>query len=268
MSNGLRQGSLLSPYLFNVYVDELNYRLSESRLGCHLAGVAANNFSYADDLAIVCPSASALNSLLRICDDFADEHYIVYSTAKSVCMCVLPSRFHLDYLPNIALSGSILEYVSCFKYLGQIISNTFKDDEDIDREIRNLCARGNSLIRKFNFCTIDVKCNLFKSFCTSLYGCSLWSRYRVATLYHLQVTYNNIMRRLAGVAPWESAVNMFVGLSVRSFGEVLRGACWSFMQRVAHSTNGLVSLCRDSDAGVVSHLRERWRQHLFVRPQM
>ena len=64
MHNGIRQGSVLSPHLFSLYVDELNVMLNSSGVGCHIAGVAANNFSYADDLALVCPSAAALSGLL------------------------------------------------------------------------------------------------------------------------------------------------------------------------------------------------------------
>ena len=53
MNNGIRQGSIISPHLFNVYVDELNLLLTESKLGCHTGGEPVNSFSYADDLAIV-----------------------------------------------------------------------------------------------------------------------------------------------------------------------------------------------------------------------
>ena len=70
MHNGIRQGSVVSPHLFNLYVDDLNVMLNRSRVGCHIAGVAANNFSYADDLALVCPSAAELNDLLQICEEF------------------------------------------------------------------------------------------------------------------------------------------------------------------------------------------------------
>ena len=37
-SNGVKQGGVLSPILFNVYLDELIKMLSEKGLGCHLHG--------------------------------------------------------------------------------------------------------------------------------------------------------------------------------------------------------------------------------------
>ena len=95
MSNGIRQGFVLSPHLFNLYVDHLSNLLDSTGVGCHIGGLPANNFYYADDLALVCPSAGALNVLLRVCERFATSHFIMYSTAKSVCTCMyIPSKGH------------------------------------------------------------------------------------------------------------------------------------------------------------------------------
>ena len=75
MTNDTRQGSILSPHLFNNYVEELNLLLSDSKIGCHIGGKPLNNFSFADDLAILAPSAHALNKLLAICDEFAKKTF-------------------------------------------------------------------------------------------------------------------------------------------------------------------------------------------------
>ena len=175
MKNGIRQGSILSPYLFNVYVDELNHRLNKKGVGCHIGGLPTNNFSYADDLVLVSPSPTAANELLQECDKFAKENYIIFSTTKSVCMRVLPKSLKLNGCPSIYLGGTRLSFVDSFNYLGHLLVSDFDDDEDIRKESRKLCYRGNSLIRKFKFCNDDVKCNLFKSYCYSLYCVSLWS---------------------------------------------------------------------------------------------
>ena len=42
-SNGVKQGGVLSPLLFNVYLDELILLLREQGIGCHMNGIPLNN---------------------------------------------------------------------------------------------------------------------------------------------------------------------------------------------------------------------------------
>ena len=264
MQNGIRQGSCLSPYLFNVYVDSLNIKLIETRLGCHVAGMCTNNFSYADDLVLLCPDARSLNSLLKVCDKFANENYITFSTAKTEAMLILPRNMKLEDPPKIYLSGSKINYVESFRYLGHVISNDFYDDLDIARETRNLYVRGNTIIRKFSSLDINVKIALFKSYCYPLYTCSLWSRYRVASLNKLKVCYNNVMRQLMGVPRWHSARTLFVQNRVKSFFEILRTITHSLMVRIKNSDNPIIHGLLHSDAYIISSQWERWRVLMFV----
>ena len=44
---------------------------------------------------------------------------------------------------------------------------------EISKQIRTLYIRSNKLLRMFSYCTIDVKNELFRSYCSSLYCCAL-----------------------------------------------------------------------------------------------
>ena len=57
--------------------------LSNANAGCK----SVNNFSYADDMAILSPSASWLQKLLNICELYAIKH-IIYNFKKTQCMVV------------------------------------------------------------------------------------------------------------------------------------------------------------------------------------
>jgi len=137
--------------------------------------------------------------------------------------------------PNIYLSNQSLLYVDRFKCLRNFISEGFTDDEDIDWERRNLAKRGNALIRKFMYCSDEIKCLLFRSFCYQLYTCALWSRYKKTSLNRLNVCYNQIMRRLIGLPNWHSASAMFATLGVRSFQITQRILSYSLKSRIEGS---------------------------------
>ena len=52
----------------------------------------------------------------------------------------------------------------------------------------------NMLLSKFGQCTVDVKKNLFMTYCSSLYCCSLWSAYENTTLRSIHVAHNDVLR--------------------------------------------------------------------------
>ena len=151
-------------------------------------------------------------------------------------MAIPPVGVAHEFLPNIYMAGSQLQYVSSFKYLGHFITVDLKDEMDIAREVRSLYSRGNTLIRKFGNLTLDVKCSLFKTYCYPLYASPLWCRFTAAKLYRLKVAYNNTMRRLVYVPPWESARTMFVTHGVKSFEENLRTLAYGLLSRIDASS--------------------------------
>ena len=69
VSNGVRQGGILSPYLFNVYMDDLSLRLKKHYAGCKIANKIINHLFYADDIVLLCPSHRGLQELLETCEN-------------------------------------------------------------------------------------------------------------------------------------------------------------------------------------------------------
>jgi len=59
VSNGVKQGGILSPILFTIYMDELLSRLSKSGYGCTICDVLVGALCYADDVVLPCPSRTS-----------------------------------------------------------------------------------------------------------------------------------------------------------------------------------------------------------------
>ena len=76
----------------------------------------------------------------------------------------LDRRIFADF-PRFTVYSCKLKFVSQFRYLGHIINDNLKDDDDIKREIKKLFVYTNTLVNRFQLCSQNVKLILFRSFC-------------------------------------------------------------------------------------------------------
>ena len=82
VTNGVRQGGILSSQLFNIYIDGLSDILNKSSIGGSIGGKRINRMLYTDDLCIVSLSSAGL---LSSCDQYCAMHSITFNVKKSVC---------------------------------------------------------------------------------------------------------------------------------------------------------------------------------------
>jgi len=254
-ANGIRQGGILSPYLYNVYTDDLNVTLRDTGIGCHIHDGCINSLSYADDMVLLAPTADALQDLINVCQVYGAKHDIVYNTTKTECMVVPPAHSKVNYLKSAWLNGCALTFVDRFTYLGHVICHDKTDDHDIKKQTTKLTVTGNTLLRKFSYCSREVKLELFRSHCYSLYCNSLWSRYKVATLKRLKVCHNDILKRLLGLPRWTSSSLAFTRHGVKGLGVIHRHSVFSMKSRVGQSENSIITSVRQSSTYVCGSIQ-------------
>ena len=88
---GVRQGGILSPNFYNIYVDELIGILQRSGVGCYVGKVFAAAIFYADDMCILSPSLGGLQKMLDICSSYCADWDICLN-AKKTKTCLLKTR--------------------------------------------------------------------------------------------------------------------------------------------------------------------------------
>ena len=172
---------MLSPHLYNIYVCDQSKKLTSLGVGCFAGGRIINHLYYADDLVLLAPSVRALQQLLNVCTEYAEEHQILHNTDKSVIMIMWPRRASYKHLPQFTLSSITLKHVSEYKYLGYIIDIDGTDDKEMLVRMRGLYAAGNMLSRNFSKCSGVTKSRLFQAYCTNVYSCCLWNKFKVGS---------------------------------------------------------------------------------------
>ena len=160
--------------LYNVYTDDLNRHLQATGVGCHVGGAWVNSMNYADDIVLLAPTVTALQTLLEVCRVFAGPHDIVYNTTKTVCMLVRPKQSQGQFSTRVRLGNEQLSFDEEFRYLGHIMTADCRDDKDIKKQFRRQNAAGNMIVRKFSFAPIEAKIQLFQVILLpNLWMCSL-----------------------------------------------------------------------------------------------
>ena len=119
VSNGVRQGGVLSPILFNVYIDELLLRLKQHDFVCRIGNRFVGGLCYIDDLTILSPSVRGLQKMVGICEEFANDYSVAFNSGKTLCMCL--GRMPEYPQPQIYLNGMILQLVKNARHLGKLL---------------------------------------------------------------------------------------------------------------------------------------------------
>ena len=88
---GVRQGGVLSPYLFAIYIDDTVAIINASNFGCRIGLTRIAIVLYADDILLLAPSVESLQKLISIVEEELIALDMSLNTRKSVSVftCLL-----------------------------------------------------------------------------------------------------------------------------------------------------------------------------------
>ena len=117
VANGVKQGGILSPYLFRIYIREMAASITNLKVGCNIGGMMLNLLCYADDIVLLAPSWSALQRLINQLNNEAVKINMSFNIKKTVCMIVKPVDKKYQFIhdfPQFTVLNQTLSLLNTF----------------------------------------------------------------------------------------------------------------------------------------------------------
>ena len=144
IKKGVRQGCILSPYLFNLYAESIirEARLDETKKGVKIAGRIVNNLRYADDTTLLAGKSKDLKDIIKALKKESEKAGMYFNIKKTKIMTTANWR-------SFEVDGEEIEVVTSFCFLGAMTENEGGCEKEIRRRITlSIEQGGNDRIRQ------------------------------------------------------------------------------------------------------------------------
>ena len=192
---GVRQGGVLSPDFYCIYVDDLLKELKCLNKGCYVMQIFAAAFFYADDMAVIAPSVKALSLLLQACERYCTEWDICLNAKKSRCMYF---GRRIEILHDIVLNNKVVEWAKEWLYLGVKLRSGKSFDCSIMDRVKKFYRCVNAISRIEGHSNDMVMLRLMESHCIPLltYAIEVVKVNNADERRQLRVAYNAVFRKI------------------------------------------------------------------------
>eukprot|EP00118_Oscarella_pearsei_P023150 m.273260 g.273260 ORF g.273260 m.273260 type:complete len:967 (+) comp40573_c0_seq2:1097-3997(+) len=243
-ANGVRQGSVLSPVLFNVFIDGLICSLDKSGYGPRLNGVYVGCNMYADDAALISPTRFGMQRMLDTSEDFAQKNLMKFNITKSKVMVFRKSARLIVRQSAFRLGNGLLEEVEEFLHLGHLLPQVIGGGTTgVQQRCRKFFAALFSIVGVVR--GVGVSAIVWQKVMMSIlllilaYGCELWAvgSRQVERLFHR--TWRSGFRRGLSISDRVSLKGIY-GATFTEGEVVLRERQLLFLWRAVHSRSRIV----------------------------
>ena len=217
--SGVRQGGVLSPHLFTIYLDDLFSILKETKVGCYIMNLFVSAVIYADDICLLAPCRSALQTLLNVCENYGLKWSLTYNPSKSKTMIFGTCKS----VKPLTMYGSELQLVNEVKYLGVTVVSGRTFSINISPTLRKFRSAANTILNAHKKSSEPVLMKLIYAVAVPLltYACEsipITSR----QINEMTVALNDVIRRVFSFHRWESVTYLRQMCGFLSITEIVR----------------------------------------------
>lgn len=196
ISSGVRQGGILSPILFAIYVDDLMIKLQNSKVGCFIKYLCCNSFMYADDLVLISITIQDLQSLINTSVKELSSIGLSINTSKTFCIRIGPR--HTIKPTRVLINSKTIDWVNELCYLGVTIVSSKNFKLNLQNRKQKYFRALNAIFGRVGTSNApSVAISLAEAYCVPilLYG-SECTEHSKSTLKSLENAYSQLYNKL------------------------------------------------------------------------
>lgn len=175
VKKGVRQGCILSPYLFNLFAEYIMRKanLEDCCKGVRIGGMSLTNIRYADDTTLLAESSLDLTKAIKRVKEESERMGLYLNMKKTKIMTTSETPV------KICFGDEEVELVDSFVYLGSLVTCKGMCDAEVKRRIALGRKAMNALgpIVQDKLTDVKLKVRLVKAmvFPVVLYGSESWT---------------------------------------------------------------------------------------------
>ena len=202
---GTKQGGVLSPEFFAVYIDDLISVLRKTGVGCYVVNLFIACLLFADDVTLLAPTRSALQRLINVCASYCHKFCLKFNAGKTKVMVYGKMSRNLPSLSRLIVNDQSIDYVEACRYLGFYLTSGVHFRFSINEDLRGFFGSVNSILSSVQRPKENVLMQLLYSNCVPklTYGAAVKDLNANET-NQINVALNNAIRRIFGFRQWQS----------------------------------------------------------------
>jgi len=234
---GVRQGGILSPILFSVYIDDIIEKMRKSGYGIYIGTQFVGSILYADDIALVSCSCHGLQKLIDICQHYGGVWDIKFNATKSQAITFGGNHPKC----TLKLGTDSIQWVNRAKYLGCYFNAGHALSVDTSAAISKFYGSLNNILNVIGYSRNEmVAVHLATAYCLPalLYSCESWSLRH--ELKPMTVAWNNAFRKIFNCCWRENPRILLYYCNSLPLAYLIDQRRLLFWKRLYHSGNSLL----------------------------
>ena len=202
---GTKQGGILSPDFFSIYINDLIGILKRTGVGCYVINVFLACILFADDVTLLAPTRAVLQRLINICVKYCRDFCLKFNIGKTKVMVFGKLSRSLSSMAPIVVNGESVDYITTCRYLGFHITAGIQLKFSINEDLRGFFGSVNSILSSVQRPRENVLMQLLYANCVPklTYGAAV-KDLTASERNQYNVAVNNAIRRIFCFRHWQS----------------------------------------------------------------